>query len=172
MTLKEAKRKVYGLLDEYSADGEVRLDGDIELRLNSFFDMCQKNLAALAPIRRLTEAQTGEFIPDGKIIKVLAVYDSQGERIYPKMTGNVLILPEGARLDLLTLPSDINDDTPETYEFEIKEALQECMPYWVAASLCAVDFTVSPAKLMNQFNVMVSSAVSASSPYTRTVSVV
>ncbi len=173
MTLKEAKQKVYSLLDEYSANGEVVIDEDIKLRLNSLFDMCQKNLASLAPIRKLVTVPAGEWKKGVKVIKYLAAFDMQGKRIYPQMIGETLIIPEGgARLDLLTLPENITDETPDTYEFEIKEALQECMPYWVSASLNVVDLVVNPSNLMSQFNTMASAAVSASSPYSGTVSVI
>lgn len=170
MNLGEAKKKVYSLLDEYSAGGEVVIDEDIKLRLNSLFDMCQKNLASLAPIRKLVTVPAGEWEKDAKTIKYLAAYDVQGERIYPQIMGDILIFPCEARLDLLIMPDNITDETPDSYEFEIKEALQECMPYWVAASLCVVDLVVSPTNLMSQFNMMVSSAVRVSSPYTGTVS--
>ncbi len=171
MTLKEAKKKVYGLLDEYSANGEVTVDQDIELRLNSFFDMCQKNLAALAPVRKMITVGEGNFALGGRIIKYLAAYDGAGERIYPKRFANTIIIPAGgASLDVLAIPDDIDEDTPDTYEFEIGEALAAAMPYWVAASLNVVDFAVSPSNLLSQFNAMVGSAVSASSPYAGTVS--
>jgi len=169
MTLTEAKKKVYSLLDEYSVGGEVDLDKDIEIRLNCLFDMCQKNLASLAPVRKLIEVPEGEWKKGVKIIKYLAAFDMQGKRIYPQIMGDTLILPCEARLDVLTLPEDITDDT---CEFEIKEALQECMPYWVAASLCTVDMVTSPSNLMSQFNAMVAAAIKASSPYTGTVEVI
>ena len=172
MTLKEAKQKVYSLLDEYSANGEVVIDEDIRLRLNALFDMCQKNLASLAPIRKLVTVPAGEWKKGVKIVKYLAAFDMQGKRIYPQVMGDTLILPCEARLDVLTLPEDITDETPDSYEFEIKEAMQECMPYWVAASLNVVDLVVNPSNLMAQFNSMASAAVSASSPYSGTVSVI
>ncbi len=172
MNLAQAKKKVYALLDEYSVGGEVELDKDIEIRLGCLFDMCQKNLASLAPIRRMIDVTEGEFTPGGKIVKVLAVYNVAGERIYPKMIGDTFIIEDNARLDVLTLPKDITDETPDTYEFEIKEALAECMPYWVAASLSVVDMVTSPSNLMSQFNTMVASAIKASSPYAGTVNVI
>lgn len=169
MNLAQAKKKVYALLDEYSVGGEVELDKDIEIRLGSLFDMCQKNLASLAPIRKLVTVPEGEWKKGAKIIKYLAAFDMQGKRIYPQIMGDILILPCEARVDVLTLPEDITDDT---CEFEIKEALQECMPYWVAASLCVVDMVTSPSNLMAQFNSMVAAAIKASSPYTGTVDVI
>ena len=45
MTLEEAKNKVYMLLDEHSAGGEIEHDEDIEKKMTAFFDTAQKMLA-------------------------------------------------------------------------------------------------------------------------------
>lgn len=52
MTLGEAKNKVYMLLDEHSAGGEIEHDEDIEKKMTAFFDMAQKTLAQIKKILR------------------------------------------------------------------------------------------------------------------------
>ncbi len=52
MTLGEAKNKVYMLLDEHSAGGEIEHDPDIEKKMTAFFDMAQKTLAQIRKILR------------------------------------------------------------------------------------------------------------------------
>ena len=52
MTLGEAKNKVYMLLDEHSAGGEVEHDEDIEKKMTAFFDTAQKTLAQIRRIVR------------------------------------------------------------------------------------------------------------------------
>lgn len=57
MTLGEAKNKVYMLLDEHSAGGEIEHDEDIEKKMTAFFDMAQKTLAQ---IRKIVRSETIE----------------------------------------------------------------------------------------------------------------
>ena len=52
MTLGEAKNKVYMLLDEHSAGGEIEHDEDIEKKMTAFFDTAQKTLAQIRRIVR------------------------------------------------------------------------------------------------------------------------
>ena len=61
MTLGEGKDKVYMLLDEHSAGGEIEHDEDIELKMAYFFDIAQKHLAQTVPV-----IKSYEFIADGE----------------------------------------------------------------------------------------------------------
>ena len=48
MTLGEGKRKALMLMDEYSSSGVLTVDEDLELRMADFFDLAQKNIAAVS----------------------------------------------------------------------------------------------------------------------------
>ena len=53
MTLGEGKDKVYMLLDEHSAGGEIEHDEDIELKMTAFFDTAQKLVSQVKKILRM-----------------------------------------------------------------------------------------------------------------------
>ena len=62
MTLGEAKNKVYMLLDEHSAGGEIEHDEDIEKKMTAFFDMAQKTLAQIRKVRGM-DGEKAEGLP-------------------------------------------------------------------------------------------------------------
>ena len=171
MKLGEAKEAVYKLLDEYSANGEMMLDEDIVLRMNTLFDIAQKNMAALCPVRKLIE-KTDSCDTDGKIIKVLGVYNLNGNRVEVKKIGNKYMFDGRALVDVLTMPEDITKDTPDDYEFEIKEAFAAAMPFWVAAQINVTDLVVGANGLLAAYDRTVQMAMSSTSPYTGTAEVV
>ena len=53
MTLGEGKNKVYMLLDEHSAGGEIEHDEDIEAKMTAFFDTAQKLVSPVKKILRM-----------------------------------------------------------------------------------------------------------------------
>ena len=67
MLLREAKDKVYMLLDEHSAGGEVEHDEDIELKMTRFFDTAQKQLAQIEKFKRLENKKLSADMEYSKI---------------------------------------------------------------------------------------------------------
>lgn len=55
MTLGEGKRRVLMMLNEYSSGGALTLNEDLSVRMNDFFDIAQKDVAAWQPIVRCGE---------------------------------------------------------------------------------------------------------------------
>ena len=127
MTLGEAKNKVYMLLDEHSAGGEVEHDEDIEKKMTAFFDTAQKTLAQIRRIVReyalpLAMGKTAyEMPPDfSALYRVWA--DGRITRALRWRTGKLLV-PEGYAAEIVVeyfaVPNTIPQDAPDSCEFEI-----------------------------------------------------
>ena len=67
MTLGEGKDKVYMLLDEHSAGGEVEHDEDIELKMAYFFDIGQKDIKILFHEFRKFSCKSNKIMSVNKI---------------------------------------------------------------------------------------------------------
>lgn len=166
MNLREAKDKVYMLLDEHSAGGDVEHDEDIELKMAYFFDIAQKNLAQIVPV-----IKSYEFIADGEQEEIYMPSDFRKPyRIYRdgkivtkryRWRNKVLIVPlsdEGCHfeIDYYAIPASINADTPDDHEFEVPEDAAQCLPYWVCAQNLLPDLVMDYSVYLAMYNMMVS----------------
>ena len=141
MTLEEGKRKVYKLLDEYgTGDG---MDDDLMEKMNDFFDTAQKDVAKISQIVRTIE-MSGEGshpMPQG-FLAVHRVWQS-GKDITRrcKWRAGELLLGKGetVELDYFAVPDTIDGDTPDSYEFEVREDACEAMPFYVAGMVLSSD---------------------------------
>ena len=154
MTLGEAKRKVLMIIDEYSSGGTRTEDDDIDMKMNDFFDLAQRDVAQHKPILKSTEISmqraTGsyqEFDMPERFLKLYRVWD--GDRIITrraKVRGGKLLIPnDGAGLvvvEYIASPASIDATTPDTYEFEVAEDAAACMPYYVASLQLLVDLVI------------------------------
>ena len=136
MTLAQAKQIVRFLLD-----AEVYFQ--YEKKLSTYFDLGQKRIAC-----------TTDFLSADKVI----VQDKAGqvdltemdERFYrlKKIEGGEWEKLSPTRVELQKgeyhiyyeiYPTDITDQTPEEYEFEISEFAQTALPYFVAAQITIAE---------------------------------
>ena len=160
MTLGEAKNKVYMLLDEHSAGGEIEHDEDIEKKMTAFFDTAQKMLAQTKrivreyalPLRAGTDAY--EMPPDFAALRFVW---ADGKRLRsPRWRGGKLIVPEGRAAEIVVeyfaLPKTIPADAPDGYEFEIAPDACECMPYYVAAQQLLPDLVLDYASMLAMYD--------------------
>ena len=140
MTLGEGKRKVLMLLDEYSSGGEITVDEDIDAKMNDFFDLAQRDVAAWQPIVRrigVTLDGTGSLSLPEDVSRVIRVRKN-GVRVsgYEVIDGK-LISNAGDKstlsLDYIAAPEKITPETSDDYEFEVSEEAAGCLPYFVAA---------------------------------------
>jgi hypothetical protein len=60
MTLGEGKRKVLMIIDEYSSGGTLTKDDDINLKMNDFFDLAQRDVANHKPILKRRRSRCKE----------------------------------------------------------------------------------------------------------------
>ena len=165
MTLGEAKNKVYMLLDEHSAGGEIEHDEDIELKMTCFFDIAQKQLSRIKRIRK-----TKRFIAQsGKTEYAMPAGFQRAYRIWRdgvtvtsryRWRGGKLLIPErdaGSEfiVEYFAEPEDIPADADDSYEFELAADACECMPYFVAAQQLLPDLVMDYGAMLAMFERMV-----------------
>ena len=149
------------LLDEYSSGGAQIVDEDINLRMNDFFDLAQKDMAKWQPIFRRAEVAldgTGaQALPDD-VSRVLRI--TQGGRLARELEviDGRLVYPAGdtaeVTLDYIAVPAAITPETEDDYVFEVSEEAAACLPFFVAAQHLAADLVVDYGKLYGMYQQM------------------
>jgi len=162
VTLGEAKNKVYMLLDEHSAGGEIEHDEDIELKMTCFFDIAQKQLSRIKRIRK-----TKRFIAQsGKTEYAMPAGFQRAYRIWRdgvtvtsryRWRGGKLLIPErdaGSEfiVEYFAEPEDIPADADDSYEFELAADACECMPYYVAAQQLLPDLVMDYGAMLTMYD--------------------
>lgn len=166
MTLGEGKDKVYMLLDEHSAGGEVEHDEDIEAKMAYFFDIAQKHLAQTVPVIKTTEFTAGgdqeEYFMPSNFRKLYRIYrDGKNVTKRYRWRNRALIVPksdEGCafEIDYFAIPDSITAETEDDYEFEVPEDACQCLPYWVCAQNLLPDLVMDYSVYLATYNLMVS----------------
>ena len=166
MTLGEAKEKVYMLLDEHSAGGEVEHDEDIELKMIRFFDMAQKELSKIRKIvkvKKITAAAgKTEYAMPSDFRSLYRIW--RGEETVTsryRWRGGKLVIPERDAgreftVEYIAVPETIPDDADDDYEFVIDEDACECMPYYVAAQQLLPDLVMDYGSMLQMYSQAVS----------------
>lgn len=158
MTLSDGKDKVLKLLDEYSSGGTVTIDQDINLRMSKFFDLAQKDIAAWQPIiRRRDIALDGsgaQSLPED-VDEVLKITRNGVRAPRYEVIDGKLIYNAGDEstitIDYTAMPQPIDNDTPDSYVFEVSEEAANCMPFFVAAQQVIPDLVVDYGKFYNLY---------------------
>lgn len=158
MTLGEGKRKVLMLLDEYSSGGEISVDEDIDLKMNDFFDMAQRDMAQWQPIVRRTvvtlDGSGSEGLPN-EVARVFRIRKN-GVRVsaYEVIEGK-LVYDAGdtstLALDYIATPSTITPETEDSYVFEVSEDAANCLPFFVAAQQLIPDLVIDYGAFYNLY---------------------
>ena len=165
MTLGEAKNKVYMLLDEHSAGGEIEHDEDIEMKMTYFFDIAQK---MLSQIKKILRVKTVTPIA-GKTEYAMPVDFRNVHRIWRDgvtATGRYqwrrgrMIVPASDKareivVEYFANPAAIDPDAGDDYEFEIPEDACACMPYYVAAQQLLPDLVMDYRAMLEMYNAAV-----------------
>ena len=152
MTLGEAKDKVYMLLDEHSAGGEVEHDEDIELKMVRFFDMAQKELSKIKKIlksKKITaDAGRTEYSMPSDFRQLYRIWkdDKPATNRY-RWRGGKLVIPERDAGSVITVeyfaePETIGENAADDYEFELDEDACGCLPFYVAAQQLLPDLVM------------------------------
>ena len=158
MTLEEAKRKVLMLLDEYSSGGEITVDEDLNAKMNDFFDLAQRDVAAWQPIVRrvsVTLDGTGSLALPEDVSRVIRIR-RDGIRVsgYEVVDGK-LISNAGdtstLSIDYIAAPRKITQETGDDYVFEVSEEAANCLPYFVAAQQLIADLVVDYGAFYNLY---------------------
>lgn len=162
MTLGEAKEKVYMLLDEHSAGGEVEHDEDIELKMVRFFDTAQKQLSQIKKILKAKKitAQSGktEYAMPSDFRSLYRIWrDGVSVTNRYRWRGGKLLIPEREAgrefvVEYFANPETIPADSGDEYEFELSEDACECMPFFVAAQQLLPDLVMDYGSMLNMYS--------------------
>ena len=148
MTLKEMKKKVLAMIEEYVDTEKMTSDQDIELKLH---DTINQIMYELVRMRKLPDYVTLE-VNEGDLIRFEDVASASGYEVYQldrvrgtvfeyRANGTIIkVLKDGIlEIDYYKYPEKITDKTSGSYEFELPEDLLEIMPYGVAGDLLKTD---------------------------------
>ena len=165
MTLGEGKTKVYMLLDEHSACGVIEHDPDLEAKLNFFFDIAQKEAAKVRKIRRtrrVTPREGERELPlPADWMGLCRVWAEDRPLRGCRVRGERLLLPARAAgrelvLEYFAVPETITADTPDDYEFELREDACVCLPYYVAAQQLLPDLVMDTGAMLAMYRMSLS----------------
>lgn len=142
MTLEDMKKKTYSLIEEYSDNNNFTEDEDLATKMNYVINQIQNELTRFKKIPKdkdmaVTEGQTIHLQDIDKEIYQLDLirgvsYDIKNDKIKFTEDGT-------AEIYYYKYPKQINDETEDTYKFELSTDLLEIMPYGVAADLLKSD---------------------------------
>lgn len=151
MTLEEMKIKVYSLIEEYSEDAdELTEDSDLSTKMNSVINQIQNEISRFKKIdayktMEVTENQEISLLDiDSNIYQLNIIKDVDYELI-----GSTILFKEDgtARIFYYKYPKQINNDTDDSYKFELSTDALEIMPYGVAGDLLKSDVSSSYGKI-------------------------
>lgn len=143
MTLEEMKYKVYAMIEEYNEDADdLTDDEDYATKINSVINQIQNELSRLKklPEYKTQEVEENQVITlksiDNNIYQLNVIKDVD----YEMIGDSILFKEDGtARIYYYRYPKQIDQDTPDTYKFELSDDVLEIMPYGVAGDLLKSD---------------------------------
>jgi len=151
MTLEEFKIKVYTLIEEYSENAEdMTEDEDIAAKMNSVVNQVQNEIARFKKINGYTtiDVEKGQEMTLKDIDEQL--YQLQLIRgVNTEIIGDRVIFDEDgtAKVYYYKYPTQITQDTDDSYEFELDTDALEVMVYGVAADLLKSDVSSNYGKI-------------------------
>lgn len=151
MTLEDGKIKAGILLDEYD---NSMVDPDAEAKMPSLFDMAQKIIADLQPIVKtytVTPVTGTRFYPmPADFERAIRVW--KGDKVVDRQwIGRSILTTDKVTVEYAAAPETINEDTDDTYAFEVGEIACQAMPFFVAANCIVTDLVQNPNPLLNQW---------------------
>jgi len=142
VTLEEAKRKIMIELDESGDINPLENIEDYNTKLPDIFNTIQKELAMFCkPIEKIIDVvvEDGQYKKPDDCYVIKRIYKN-GEIMDYDSVADVIIIPNGEYKVLYeSIPSNIDADTTEDYEFEIDVDCQEAMIHGVCAQICIND---------------------------------
>ena len=141
MTLGEGKEKVYKLLDEYGVGGSI--DEDLAEKMNDFFNTAQIDVSKISKVIKTVELSgAGRHEMPKDFLSIHRIWRG-GKNVTRKCAwrAGTLVLESGeaVEMDYFATPTTINEDTPDDWEFEVREDACEAMPFYVAGMALSAD---------------------------------
>lgn len=151
MTLGEMKKKTLGLIEELNPQSEhLTDDPDILAKHNYVVSQVMFELCRMKKIGRYVEFAVNE----GDLITFDDIASEVGNEIYQlnlvggvnhaiKANGTVIKVLESGTLevDCFVYPETIDENTKDSYVFELSQDVLEIMPYGIAADLLKSDIS-------------------------------
>lgn len=143
MTLEEMKTKTYSLIEEYSEnEDDLTEDSDLSTKMNSVINQIQNEVCRYKKINAYTtinvkKDDTLQLIDIAKDFYQLNIIKD----VDYEVVGDMIIFNEDgiAKIFYYKYPAQINNDTPDDYEFELTRDALEIMPYGIAGDLLKSD---------------------------------
>lgn len=143
MTLEEMKTKTYSLIEEYSEnEDDLTEDSDLSTKMNSVINQIQNevcrykkiNAYATINVKKDDTLQLTDISEDFYQLNIIKDVDYE-------VVGDMIIFNEDgiAKIFYYKYPTQINNDTPDDYEFELTRDALEIMPYGIAGDLLKSD---------------------------------
>ncbi len=149
MQLKELKKKVLRLIEEYDSNSELlTADPDISAKINDVINQVIFELARIKKIPKYFEFEVkqGDLVTFSDFEKecgseIFQISVVSGVKNIPKANNTVFKIEESGVLevDCYVYPERITDKTKDTYEFELSLDALEIAPYGIAADLLKSD---------------------------------
>ncbi len=147
MTLEQMKKKVLALIEEIDDEQKsLTNDPDIEAKLPYVINQIQYELARVKKIPDYVEKEVKEndlvrFKDINATNEIYQLSIVKGIEYEYKADGTIIkCLEDGiAEIEYYKYPVRIDENTPDTYEFELSGDVLECMPYGIAADLLKSD---------------------------------
>lgn len=154
MTLEEMKIKVYSLIEEYSEEADdLTEDEDLSLKMNSVINQIQNELSRIKkiPAYATYEGKKGDIINlediDSSIYQLNHVKDADINIFDTQIEFN----EDGVlKIYYYKYPTQIDQDTEDSYTFELSTDVLEIMPYGVAADLLKSDVSSNYGQIYAQ----------------------
>lgn len=151
MTLEEGKIKVAILLDDYD---NSQIAEDTEDKMAPLFDMAQKFIADVQPIVKLYEVTPVEgvrfYSMPADFERLIRVWQD-GKSVERQWIGRSILTTDAVTVEYAAAPETINNDTDDTYSFEVSEIACQAMPFFVAANCLITDLVTNPNPLLNEW---------------------
>ncbi len=151
MTLEEIKIKVYSLIEEYNEDADdLTEDTDLATKMNSVINQVQNEVSR---IKKIPEYKTIEVIKDQEIsltdIDANIYQLNLIKDVDYDLNCNIVHFNESglARIYYYKYPKQINNETDDSYKFELSNDVLEIMPYGIAGDLLKSDVSSNYGKI-------------------------
>lgn len=175
MTLSQIKEDAVKLIDEYSNNANITDDEDIRLKLNNLCNLGQIELSLVKKIRKTYEFTIDEEVEtEYKTITLpsdfmeenrLRYYSSNNSVLNYYIQDNKIKIHKDClgsfELEYFAKPTEITNETPDTYELEIDLIAQQVLPYYVASDVLKSDvsanYTAFEAKYNAKMEILINS---------------
>ena len=142
MTLEEAKRKVMIELDESGEMSALENIADYAIKLPDIFNTVQKELAMFCkPVEKVMDitVENGYYEKPEDCYVVKAIYNGTERVNFELIAGNIRLGNGTYKMVYEAIPTNIDENTDDNYEFEIDVDCQEAMIHGVCAQICIND---------------------------------